>query len=262
MRRILPEPSAATTVADQIATLRPSDDPLADRPRVLTNFALTLDGRATIGGTSGAIGSDTDTAVLVALRTRVDAVMIGAGTMRAERYSRVVKDPAKRERREREGLPHDPLMVIVSGRMDLPWDAELFTSGGGSVLIFTASDADPPETATSIRVERHEGAVDLVAALRHLRVERGVRSLLCEGGPHLHAQLQQAGLVDELFVTIAPKIAGGAGPGLVEGLPEGSRALALEWLLHEPATGELFARYVIPPADQVSQEGLAPESSM
>lgn len=247
MRRILPEPSAETTVADQIATLRPSDGPLDDRPRILTNFALTLDGRATIAGTSGAIGSDADTAVLVALRTRVDAVMVGAGTMRAERYSRVVKDPAKRERREREGLPHDPLMVIVSGRMDLPWDADLFTSGGGRVLIFTASDADPPETATPVRVERHDGVVDLVDALRHLRIERGVRSLLCEGGPHLHAQLHQAGLVDELFVTIAPKITGGAGPGLVEGLPEAARPLKLGWLLHEPATGELFARYMARP---------------
>ena len=64
--------------------------------------------------------------MLVGLRTRVDAVMIGAGTMRAERYGRVVGDPAKRQRREREGLPHDPLVVIVSGGLDLPWDAPLF----------------------------------------------------------------------------------------------------------------------------------------
>ena len=69
------------------------------------NFAATLDGRATIEGRSGPIGSDTDTAMLVGLRTRFDAVMIGAGTMRAERYGRLVSDPAKRERRERLGLP-------------------------------------------------------------------------------------------------------------------------------------------------------------
>ena len=74
-------------------------------------------------------------------------------------------------------------MVIVSGRLDLPWDAPLFTDGGGRVLIFTASEAEPPETATSLRVVRHEGFVDLVAALRHLRQERGIRALLCEGGP-------------------------------------------------------------------------------
>ena len=95
------------------------------------NFAATVDGRATIGGVSGPIGSDTDTAMLVGLRTRFDAVMIGAGTMRAERYGRLVADPEKRERREQLGLPPEPLMVIVSGRLDLPWDAPLFTDGGG-----------------------------------------------------------------------------------------------------------------------------------
>jgi riboflavin biosynthesis pyrimidine reductase len=181
--------------------------------------------------------------MLVGLRTRVDAVMIGAGTMRAERYGRVIGDPAKRGRREREGLPHDPLMVIVSGRLDLPWEAPLFTEGAGRVLIFTHSDADPPETATKVRVERHDGAVDLARAVAYLRRERGVRALLCEGGPRLHAQLLDLELVDELFVTHAPKLAGGTGPGLVVDLDEAERRLELGWLLYEESTGELFARY-------------------
>ena len=245
MRRILPEPPVDVEVAALLSDLRPWEDPPPDRPRMLTNFALTLDGRATIGGVSGEIGTQADTSLLVGLRTRVDAVMIGAGTMRAESYGRVVKDPAKRERRERDGLPPDPLTVIVSGRLDLPWEAPLFTDGGGPVLIFTASADDPPETTTPVRVERHEGMVDLVAAMRHLRKEHEVRSLLCEGGPHLHAQLLQAGLVDELFVTHAPKLAGGEGPGFIEGLAEAERPVTLEWLLHEPETQELFARYCV-----------------
>jgi riboflavin biosynthesis pyrimidine reductase len=139
------------------------------RPYVISNFVVTLDGRVTLEGRSGAIGSDSDTAMLVALRTRVDAVLIGAGTMRAECYGRIVRDPAKRDRRERDGLPHDPLMVLVSGRLDLPWDAPLFTDGAGQVLIFTASDEEPPETATPVQVERHRDQVDLVAALDYLR---------------------------------------------------------------------------------------------
>ena len=245
IRRLLPDQSEVS-IADQVAGLDLVSMARAERPYVITNFALTLDGKATIQGRSGAIGSDSDTAMLVALRTRVDAVMIGAGTMRAERYGRVIADPAKRERREREGLPHDPLMVIVSGRLDLPWDAPLFTEGWGRVLIFTASDAEPPETATPVRVERHEGAVDLARALAQLRSERGVRALLCEGGPRLHAQLIEAGLVDELFVTHAPKLAGGDGPGLVAGLPEAERPLELAWLLADDETGELFARYRAP----------------
>ena len=128
MRRLLPDPGP-TTVESQLDSYRPWEQPREDRPFVAMNFAATVDGRATIDGVSGPIGSATDTAMLAGLRTRFDAVMIGAGTMRAERYGRLVADQETRERRERIGLPHDPLMVIVSGRLDLPWDAPLFTEG-------------------------------------------------------------------------------------------------------------------------------------
>ncbi len=74
--------------------------------------------------------------------------------------------------------------------------------------------------------------------------ELGVRALLCEGGPRLHAQLIDADLVDELFVTHAPKLAGGVGPGLVSELSERERDLELGWLLAEESTGELFGRYL------------------
>ena len=77
--------------------------------------------------------------------------------------------------------------------------------------------------------------------VRWLRTERGVRSLLCEGGPTLHAELVAAQLVDELFVTRAPRIAGGAGPGIFSGLEAGTRELELVWLFE--TGGELYARY-------------------
>jgi riboflavin-specific deaminase-like protein len=240
VRRLLPDPGP-TTVERQLDSYRPWEQPHEDRPFVAVNFAATVDGRASIGGVSGSIGSATDTAMLAGLRTRFDAVMIGGGTMRAERYGRPIAAQEARERRERIGLPHDPLMVIVSGRLDLPWEAPLFTEGRGRVLIFTASDADPPETATSLRLVRHEGSVDVAEALRHLRRERGIRALLCEGGPRLHAELQAGGLVDDLFLTTAPKLAGGEAPRIVEGELAGIAELELAWLLEEE--GELFARY-------------------
>jgi riboflavin-specific deaminase-like protein len=244
MRRLLPD-AAETSVAEQVASLDLVSRAHDERPYLVTNFALTLDGHATISGRSGPIGSATDTAMLVGLRTRVDAVMIGAGTMRAERYGRVVADPAKRERRVADGLEADPLTVIVSGRLDLPWEAPLFADGDGPVLLVTNSDVEPPETTTPVEVLRQEGELDLAAMLAQLRHERGVRALLCEGGPHVHAQLIDADLVDELFVTHAPKLAGGAGPGLVAGLDERTRAVELSWLLAEPPTGELFGRYTV-----------------
>jgi riboflavin-specific deaminase-like protein len=239
MRRLLPDPGP-TSVKEQLDDYRPWENPGADRPLVAMNFAATVDGRATIAGVSGPIGSDADTEMLSRLRTRFDAVMIGAGTMRAEHYGRLVKKQETRERRERLGLPPEPLMVIVSGRLDLPWEAPLFTEGG-EVLLFTASAAQPPDTATSVEIVRHEDFVDIVAALRHLRHEHDVRALLCEGGPGLHGELQGGGLVDELFLTIAPKLSGGEAPRIVEGELPAVVDLELAWLLEQD--GELFARY-------------------
>jgi riboflavin-specific deaminase-like protein len=224
LRRLTPDPGE-TTVERQLDSYRPWEQAHEERPFVATNFAVTVDGRATIGGKSGAIGSDTDTEMLVRLRGRFDAVMIGAGTMRVERYGGVAT----------------PLMVLVSGRLDLPWDAPLF-GDDGRVLIFTASETEPPETAADVEVVRHEGSVDLVAALRHLREEQDVRALLSEGGPHLHSQLWAAGLVDELFLTTAPRMTGAEAPRILEGKPlPGPTELELAWLLEDD--GELFARY-------------------
>lgn len=240
MRRLLPDPGE-TTLSDQLNGFRPWELAVEERPYVFSNFVVTMDGQATVGGRAGPIGSGTDAEMLHRLRTRADAVMIGAGTMRVERYGRIVPDPDHRAAREREGLSPDPLAVIVSGRLDLPWDAPLFTEGGGKVVVFTGMATEPSETATPVRLVRHKGAVDLADALRWLRGECGIRALLCEGGPVLHANLQVAGLIDEIFLTIAPKLAGGAGPGIFEGLAETERRLELVSLLEE--RGELFARY-------------------
>jgi riboflavin-specific deaminase-like protein len=240
MRVLLPE-QGETTVEEQLDRYRPFEHAHDERPFVALNFAATLDGRATIDGRSGPIGSERDTEMLQHLRTRFDAVMIGAGTMRAERYGPIVSDPELRARREQIGLPDDPLAVLISGRLDLPWEAPLFTDGRGSVLVFTASDTEPPPTEAPLQVVRHEGHVNPIEALRHLRQDRGVRALLCEGGPGVHGQLEAAGLVDELFLTIAPKLTGGdVLPILTGGMPEVAE-LELVWLLEE--RGELFARY-------------------
>jgi riboflavin-specific deaminase-like protein len=240
LRRLLPD-EGETTVAEQLhgLDLKPLAHP--DRPYLVLNFVTTLDGRAAINGRSGPIGSKADTEMLQRLRTRVDAVMIGAGTMRAERYGRIVSDPALRAYRERTLLTHDPLAVIISNRLEVPWDAGLFTDGGGRVVIFTASEEEPPETATPVTVIRHPDGVDLDGALEWLLKERGIKSVLCEGGPTLHGRLRESGLADELFLTIAPKIAGGEGPRVLEGALQDVDQVELAWLLE--SEGELFARY-------------------
>jgi riboflavin-specific deaminase-like protein len=240
VRRLIPD-AAETTVAEQLAGLDLGPLALDERPYLVLNFATTLDGRAAINGRSGPIGSAADTEMLQRLRTRVDAVMIGAGTMRAERYGRIVSNPDFRAYRERTGLGHDPLAIIISNRLELPWDAGLFTDGGGRVVVFTASDQEPPETATPVSIVRHSEGVELDRALEWLRKERGIRSVLCEGGPTLHGRLREAGLADELFLTIAPKVAGGEGPRVLEGALADVDEVELAWLLESES--ELFARY-------------------
>jgi riboflavin biosynthesis pyrimidine reductase len=187
MRRLIPDPGE-TTVEQQLDSYRPWEEEREERPFVAINFAATVDGRATIQGVSGPIGSDTDTAMLAGLRRRFDAVMIGAGTMRAERYAGLEKR----------------LIVVESGNGE--W-------------------------------------ADLADLLRSLHGE-GVRAVMCEGGPTLHGSLQAAGLVDELFLTIAPKLAGGGAPRILEGALGAVEPLELAWLLEQD--GELFARYRCP----------------
>ena len=108
-------------------------------------------------------------------------------------------------------------------------------------MIFTASEQEPPTTSTPVMVVRHPEGVDLDAALEWLRKERGISSLLCEGGPTLHGRLREGGLADELFLTIAPKIAGGEGPRVLEGALADVDRVELAWLLESES--ELFARY-------------------
>ena len=244
MRVLLPEPGE-TTIAEQLADYNPGQDEAGgELPFLALNFVTTLDGHAAIDGRAAPIGSDTDLRMLLALRSRFGAVMVGAESLRAEPYGRLISDADIRARRERRGLSHDPLAVILTASMDLPWDASLFTCGGGRIAIFTGSDREAPETATSLRVVRDAAGGDRVEireVLRHLRQERGVRSVMCEGGPHVFGQLAAADLVDELFLTFAPKLTGGNEPRILEGeLPE-VRDMELVWLLEED--GELFARY-------------------
>jgi riboflavin biosynthesis pyrimidine reductase len=108
-------------------------------------------------------------------------------------------------------------------------------------VIFTASEEDPPETATPVTVVRHPEGVELDQALQWLLAERGIKSVLCEGGPTLHGRLREGGLADELFLTIAPKIAGGEGPRVLEGALPDIDEVELAWLLE--SENELFARY-------------------
>ena len=181
------------------------------RPYVILNMVSTVDGRASIGGRSGAIGGRADRVLFHALRASVDGVMAGAGTIRVERYGRIIASEAARAQRVRRGLSEEPLACIVSGRLSLPADIPLLAEPAARVVILTPSAASVTGAAAQIEYVRAErdGRLDLPRALAELSERFSVRTLLCEGGPHLNGELLQAGLVDELFLSLSPKLAGG-----------------------------------------------------
>jgi riboflavin-specific deaminase-like protein len=206
-RQLLPEPAELRDGAAVVERLDFAELAHDDRPYLVLNMVTTADGRATIGGRSGPIGNAADQDLFHALRTRVDAVMVGAGTLRAEKYGRLVRKEERREARTRAGLAPDPLAVIVSGRLDLPEDLPLLHEPEQEVLVATFSKRELPGAAAIRYLRFNDGAVDIRRLLAILR-GRGVRSVLCEGGPTLNAELLRAGGVDELFHCLAPTLAG------------------------------------------------------
>jgi riboflavin-specific deaminase-like protein len=232
------EPVSAADVLDSIGF---HDRASADRPYVFMNFVSTLDGRAAVDGHTQALGSEADLDMLLSLRAAADALLIGSGTLRAEGYARLVGNEERRARRLAAGLAEDPTAVLISRSLDLPWGAGLFKAPEQPVLVYTHSDEDAPDVAAPVELVRLEEATP-AAALADLR-RRGVRALLCEGGPRLHRSLLAAGLVDELFLTITPLLTGDElEPTIVAGgkLPQ-PMGLDLLWVLQ--AGRELFCRY-------------------
>jgi riboflavin biosynthesis pyrimidine reductase len=198
LRRILPEPGTveAETALDglDLAELAPPD-----RPYVVANMVSSADGRSTIEGRSAPLSDPADRVLFHALRRQVDAVLAGTGTLRTERYRRLVRQPERREERRARGLQLDPLAVVLSRSGGVPEDIEMLTDPEQPRAVFKGDEADP------------------VQAFRRLREEHEVRSLLCEGGAVLLGALLQARLVDELFLCLAPVLAGGEGQVTVAG---------------------------------------------
>jgi riboflavin biosynthesis pyrimidine reductase len=128
-----------------------------------------------------------------------------------ERYGRIIPEESRRRQRVEQGRSEEPLACIVSGRLALEGDIPLLADPAAKVAILTSSAASLPASAAEIHYIRAErdGLLDLPAALAQLRERFGVRTLLCEGGPHLNMQLLEAGLVDELFLSLSPQLTGG-----------------------------------------------------
>jgi riboflavin-specific deaminase-like protein len=248
LRRLLPE-QQEVTLEQAYASLRLDEHVRPDRPYVVANMVATADGRATLAGSTRAISSDADRALFHSLREQVDAVMAGTATIALERYGRLVRDPERVRRRVERELEPLPLAVTASRSLELPAEAPLFQDPDSRIVVLTGSVTEAPSCGAELMIEHmpadggHE--IDLARGMQLLRERYAVRTLLLEGGPTLLAAMMQAGVVDELFLAIAPLAVGsGSEPAIVEGepLPE-PVSLSLVGVLEDE--GFLFLRYEI-----------------
>lgn len=252
--------------------------PPPERPFVYVNMVATVDGKATLarGTHPRPIGSEVDRALMARLRVHADAVLRGAGTVRRNPYYPAVREVGEELRRAR-GVPDQPLACVVSGSGAMAPELPFFRRAPRRPIVFVGPRADPEALAKLEPVadvhrapspagravagvapggeapggaprggEGEGGTVPVRWMLGVLQERYGVRYLLCEGGPTLNFALFAAGCVDELFVTVAPFVAGHGGeltlvhgPRLLEPFP-GLRLLSA--FFHE---GELFLRYAV-----------------
>jgi riboflavin-specific deaminase-like protein len=242
VRELFPE-SRATTPAEAYGSLGLTSKAAPDRPYTVANMVMTADGRATLAGRTATISSPADRELFHLLREQVDAVMAGTGTIALERYGPLVRDPGRRARRAARGLEPRPLAVTATRTMELPVQTPLFRDRDSRIVVLTSSERDAPAAAASVAVERVAGPhLDLVSGMRLLRERHGVRALLLEGGPTVLAAMIAAGLVDELFLALAPVLTGGGEPSLLEG-PALDAPVGLEPLSVLVDDGYLFLRY-------------------
>lgn len=209
----------------------------------------TLDGAVTGADRRAASAGDAaDRRLFAALRALADVALVGAGTVRAEGYADVQVPARLRPTRRDRGRADRVALAVITRSGDLP-DAVL----DAGALVVTSSGA-PGLAALRERVgdERlvvtdgdHPGGVDLVAALRAL-AERGLARVHAEGGPHLLAQLAAAGVLDELSLTLTPRLVGGPAPRVLDG-PDWLAPPAEAELVHLlRAGGTLLGRWRLP----------------
>lgn len=230
MQQLLPTARPLTT-SDLLELYEPAHG-------VRAGFVVTTDGGVAHDGTSRTLQTPADEAVFHALRAVTDAVVVGAGTARAEDYGPVRPRADGRAWREARGLPEAPPLVVVSRSLDLD-PAARFLSGGSVVV--TCRSAPGRDRFPDV-VVAGDDEVDLADAVRQLR-DRGLTRLLCEGGPHLLTAMLRAQLVDELCLTHTPLLVGPA-PTLLTQPQDPPVPLDLRHLV-DGGDGVLLARYAV-----------------
>jgi riboflavin biosynthesis pyrimidine reductase len=213
------------------------------------NMIASLDGGATDDGKAGGLAGPGDRAVFALLRELADVILVGAATVRIENYSGAQLPVAARQERQRRGQAEVPPIAVVTRSGDLDPSARLFTRTEVPPLILTSA-----RTVEDTRVRL--GAVaevidasgpdpdsaDTETVLKIL-AERGLFRVLTEGGPLILGNLINNDLLDELCLTVAPIMVGGAAKRIVTGLGKVHTKMRRTHLLADD-DGYLYSRYV------------------
>ncbi|HEV8276181.1 MAG TPA: pyrimidine reductase family protein [Streptosporangiaceae bacterium] len=255
MRQIYPEPAVLTD--RQLAARYRGPDTAGQTSHWLrANMVASLDGAATVRGRTGGLSGEADRQVFAMLRALADVIVVGAGTARIEGYGPV--RPGQEGARWawlRAGRALAPIAVITR-RIDLDPAGPLLAAPPGLARpIVITTEAAPPDRRAAVAgraelIVAGRESVDIRAAVDAL-AGRGYRHILTEGGPYLLSQIIEAGLLDELCLTLSPLLAGPGASRIVADIgplrqPGGAAARPLE-LAHVLADdGHLICRYVRP----------------
>ncbi len=213
------------------------------RPWVRAMMVTTLDGAsAGSDGLSDSVSSDADQVIFAAVRRYADAVLVGSGTLRTEQYTPMKANPADAGQREADGQRAAPVVAVVSGSLKLPWELPIWTESTHRPLVITEAGADEDRLAEA---QKHADVVILdevtPQTIVDALIERGLRRIVCEGGPQLLRNLVEAGVVDEADITLAPLFAGTENSPSTNSLPDVSH-FGLEQVLQ--GEGTLMMRYL------------------
>ncbi|MEX1179184.1 MAG: dihydrofolate reductase family protein [Nitriliruptor sp.] len=257
MRRLIPEVGPIVVDDTYRGLVLPAPAPGDLRAWTALGMVASVDGGVTVDGVSAGLGGAADRVAFRRLRGACDAILVGAGTVRAEDYAPPRAPSSRVAERTAAGLAPAPQLLVVTASADLDPAARVFTSerdAGVPAPIVVTRRAAPTERVDALRavaevVTFGESVVDLDAVLRWC-LARGLARVLCEGGPTLNGALAAAGLVDEVFLTLSPHLVAGTAGRIVTG-PALDSPLALELTeLHEH-DGELLLRYrTVRPADR------------
>lgn len=216
----------------------------AERTFCRVNMIASVDGAATLGGRSGALGDHEDQRLMSVLRSHADVVLVGSGTVEAEGYGGAAVVRADATWRRARGREPQPRFAIVSSRLGLGPRHPFFADAVARPVVITTCRAPDERRAALAEVAEvivaGEDRVDLAVALAELAA-RGMPSVLSEGGPGLYGALAEADLVDEACLTLSPTIVAGDASRIATSPRETVRRMRL---VHAIA-GErmLFLRY-------------------